>query len=76
MTIWKDVPPFHGVFVDGVGEDQTVLHLPERETFLEVLEDLRVARKSNPALDFIRNGDGFSILPSKVTPPPEPRKPK
>jgi len=73
--MWKDHPPFHGVFVNGVGEAQTVDHLEERETFLEALADLDAAKKLGRAgLDFIRNGNGASALPSRVRPPPEPRR--
>ena len=74
--MWKDRPPFRGAFVYGVGDAQTVELLDPRETFLEALADLDAARKTRGGLDFLRNGDGFSILPSKVRPPPEQRKVK
>jgi hypothetical protein len=70
--MWKDSPPFRGAIVRGVGEEQTVELLEWRDTVVEVLVDLKPFRSHG--LDFIRNANGFSILPSKVTPPPEPKR--
>ena len=75
--MWEAQPPFHAVFVYGTGKDQTVNKLPIRETFLESLADIDNASKlGETGLDFIRNGNGASILPSKVRPPPPPKTPK
>ena len=71
--MWKDNPPFRGAIVRGVTPNQTVELLPERETYLEVFADLKA---TNAGLDFIRNGNGASMIPSHVAPPPEPRKKK
>lgn len=72
--MWKDTPPFRAAIVKGVGEERIVQLLEPRETFLEVVEELKTYKGSG--LTFIRNGNGASILPSRVTPPPEPRKKK
>lgn len=74
--MWKDTPPFRGVFVHGVGGEQAVTMLEPRDTFLEALADLDAVRKLHGfSSDFLRNGHGASILPSRVRPEPEPRKP-
>jgi len=70
--MWIDSPPFRGAIVCGVGETQTVQLLEPRETVLEVLEDLKAFRSIG--LSFIRNANGASMLPSRVTPPAERRK--
>lgn len=73
--MWKDTPPFYGVFVNGVGDEQTVTKLEPRETVLEALADLDAAKKiGTQGGDFLRNGNGCSTYPSKVRPPPEQRK--
>ena len=72
--MWVDTPPFRGAIVRGLGKEQTVQLLPERETYLEVFADLKPFKMCG--LDFIRNGNGASALPSKYEPPPEPRKKK
>lgn len=72
--MWIDTPPFRGAIVNGVGDDQTVMLLEPRDTFLEALAELDAMKKNQPGSDFLRNGNGASILPSAVRPPPEPRK--
>lgn len=75
MTMWKDQGPFHAVFVYGVGEGQVTKVLPTRESFLECLADIDAAKKLGEiGLDYIRNRNGSSMLPSRVRPPPEPRR--
>lgn len=73
---WEDTPPFRGALVHGVGDEQVVTLLEPRDTFLEALADLDVMKKTQGmSSDFLRNGNGASMLPSRVRPEPEPRKP-
>ena len=69
--LWKDAPPFHGVILRA---DGSLLHLEPRATIEEVLVDLKPYKYHG--LDFIHNANGASTLPSKVAPPPPPRKQK